>query len=126
MRSFSLYSDCRWNGFSKTEELAEVVFCIMHIHSIFHKSNFMSTKLLVVATKKKKKIKSKAENKVRDVDLESKVSRLAIIKIIRTKHQKRAWLSLILYCIQSSLLRLFYCHTLTKLRFSMTTSYLVL
>ena len=59
MRSFSLYSDCRWNGFSKTEELAAVVFCIMHMHSIFHKSNFMSTKLLVVATTKKKKKKKK-------------------------------------------------------------------
>ena len=123
MRSFSLYSDCRWNGFSKTEELATVVFRIMHIHSIFNMSNFMRAKPLILA---KKKIKSKAKNKVRDVEHESKVSRLAIIKIIRTKHQKRAWLSLILYCIQSSLLRLFYCYNLTKLGFSMTTSYLVL
>ena len=36
MRSFSLYSDRRWNGFSKTEELGkQLSFDIMYIHSIF-------------------------------------------------------------------------------------------
>ena len=60
-----------------------------------------------------KKIKNKAKNKVRHAEHNSKVSRLAILKIIRAKHQNRAWLSLILYCIQTSLLSLFYCHALT-------------
>ena len=32
----------------------------------------------------------------------------AILNIIRAKHQNRAWLSLILYCMQTSLLSLFY------------------
>ena len=83
----------------------------------------MRTKPLILATTK---IKSKVKNKVKHAKHKSKVSRKAIIKIIRTKHQKRVWLSLILYCMQSSLLPLFYCHTLTELSFLMTTSYLVL
>ena len=32
-------------------------------------------------------------------EYKNKVSRLAISKIIRTEHQNRAWLSLILYCM---------------------------
>ena len=84
----------------------------------------MRAKPLILA--KKRKIKNKARNKVRHAEHNSKVSRLAILKIIRTKHQNRAWLSLILYCMQTSLLSLFYCHTLTQLSFLMTASYLVL
>ena len=70
----------------------------------------MRAKPLILA--KKRKIKNKARNKVRHAEHNSKVSRLAILKIIRTKHQNRAWLSLIFYSIQTSLLSLFYCHTL--------------
>ena len=36
--------------------------------------------------------KEQAENKVRLAEHKSKVSSLAIFKIIRTKHQNRAWL----------------------------------
>ena len=54
------------------------------------------------------------------------MSRLAILEIIRTKHQNTAWLLLILYYIKTSQLSLFYCHTLAKLSFLMTTSYTVL
>ena len=57
MRSFSLYSDCRWNGFSKTEELGkQLSFDIIYIHSLY-----MRTKSLILA----KKIKNKAKNKLR-------------------------------------------------------------
>ena len=49
------------------------------------------------------------------LNIKSQVFRLAILKIIRIKHQKSAWLSLILYCMKSSLLSLL-----------MTTPYLVL
>ena len=41
-----------------------------------------------------------------------KMSAVAILKIITTKHQNRAWMTLILYCI-----------TLTSSSFLMTTSY---
>ena len=48
----------------------------------------MRAKPLILA--KKKKIKNNAKNKVRHAEHNSKVSRLAILKIIRTKHQNRA------------------------------------
>ena len=124
MRSFSLYSDCRWNGFSKTEELrkqlpfALCIYTLLFIRAILWEQNPWFWQ--------QRKIKSKVKNKIRHAVHKSKVSRLTIIKIIRTKHRNRAWLSLILYCMQSSLLPLFYCHTLTELSFLMTTSYLVL
>ena len=124
MRSFSLYSDCRWNGFSKTEELrkqlpfALCIYTLLFIRAILWEQNPWFWQ--------QRKIKSKVKNKIRHPVHKSKVSRLTIIKIIRTKHHNRAWLSLILYCMQSSLLPLFYCHTLTELSFLMTTSYLVL
>ena len=51
----------------------------------------MRAKPLILA--KKRKIKNKAKNKVRHAEHNSKVLRLAILKIIRTKHQNRAWLS---------------------------------
>ena len=112
MRLFPVYSDSRWNGFSKTEELGkQLPSNIMYIHSIFFKRNFMRAKPLILA--KERKIKNKAKNKVRHAEHNSKVLRLAILKIIRAKHQNRAWLSLILYCMHTSLLSLFYCHTLT-------------
>ena len=43
--------------------------------------------------------KEQAENKVRLAEHKSKVSSLAIFKIIRTKHQNRAWLLLLLSCM---------------------------
>ena len=61
------------------------------------------------------KIRTKLRTKSGMLNIKSQVFRLAILKIIRIKHQKRAWLSLILYCMKSSLLSLL-----------MTTPYLVL
>ena len=55
MRSFSLYSDCLWNGFSKTEELGKQLSFALCIYTlIFYKSNFMRTKPLILAKKIKK------------------------------------------------------------------------
>ena len=71
MRSFSLYSDCRWNGFSKTEELATVVFHIMHIHSIFHMRNFMRAKPLILE-KKKEELRAKLRKKSGMLNLRAK------------------------------------------------------
>ena len=54
----------------------------------FYKSNFMRTKPLILERNNNEK-KNKAKNKVRHAE-HSKVSRLVILKIIRTKHQNRA------------------------------------
>ena len=114
MKSFPLYSDCRWNGFSKTEELGkQLSFAIMYIHSFFLSEQFYENKILDFGKKKDhNNKKNKAKNKVRHPE-QSKVSRLVILKLKRTKHRNRAWLTPILYCMQTSLLSLFYFHTLT-------------
>ena len=53
IKSFSLYSDCRWNGFSKTEELGkQLSFAIMYINFFFDKNNFMRTNPLILAKQK--------------------------------------------------------------------------
>ena len=63
MRLFPVYSDSRWNGFSKTEELGkQLPSNIMYIHSIFFKRNFMRAKPLILA-KKKEKLKTKLRTK---------------------------------------------------------------
>ena len=96
MRSFSLYSDCRWNGFSKTEELGkQLSFDIMYIYSIFYKSIFLRIKPFILEQKLRIKLRTKSGM----LNIKSKVSRLAILKTIGTKQQNRTWLSLILYCI---------------------------
>ena len=42
LKSFSLYSDCRWNGFYKSEELGkQLSFAIIYINFFFYKSNFI-------------------------------------------------------------------------------------
>ena len=111
IKSFSLYSDFRWNGFSKTKEFRkQLSFAIMYIYFFLYKNNFMRTKPFNLA----KKIKNKAKNKVRHAEHKSKVSRLAILKIIRAKHQNRAWLSLILYYIHVDQ---FYSHALNIAKF---------
>ena len=47
MKSFSLYSDCRWNRFSKTEELGkQLSFALMYIHSFFLEEQFYENKTL--------------------------------------------------------------------------------
>ena len=86
MKSFSLYSDCRWNEFSKTEELRkQFSFAIMYMHYFLY-SNCMRTTPLIL----EKKMKSKAKNKVKLAEHKSKVSKLSILKIIKTKHQNSA------------------------------------
>ena len=53
IKSFSLYAECRWNGFSETEELGkQLSFAIMYINFFFDKSNFMRTNPLILAKKK--------------------------------------------------------------------------
>ena len=102
IKSFTLYSHCRWNEFSKAEELGkQLSFTLMYINLFFDKRNFMRTKSFPL----EKKNKNNAKNNVGHAEHKSKVSKLAILKIIRTKHRKRPWLSLILYCIQTSLLK---------------------
>ena len=53
IKSFSLYAECRWNGFSETEELGkQLSFAIMYINFFFDKSNFMRTNPLILAKQK--------------------------------------------------------------------------
>ena len=62
MKSFSLYSDCKWNGFSKTEELGkQLSFAILYIHFFLYKSNFMRTKLLIFLKKLRTKLRPKSD-----------------------------------------------------------------
>ena len=106
VKSFSLYSDCRWNGFSNTEEHGkQYSFGIMFIHSFFYKSNFMWTKPLILV---KKRTKLKTKSSVLNIRAKCLSLPFAILNIIRAKHQNRAWLLLILHCMQTSLLSLFY------------------
>ena len=60
---FSLYSDRRWNGFSKTEEFKkQLSFAIvyMYIH-FFYRSIFMRTKAFTVAKKIKNKRRTRSD-----------------------------------------------------------------
>ena len=75
---------------------------------IFYKSKFMRT----LNFEKEKKIRTKLRTMSDMLNITERVSTPAILKILTTKHQNRAWFSLILYCMQSSLFSLFYCHTL--------------
>ena len=65
MRSFSLYSDRRWNGFSKTEGLGkQLSFAIMYTHSIFiraiyeNKSPDFGKKIIIIIKRTKLRINS--------------------------------------------------------------------
>ena len=66
------------------------------VHSFFYKNNFIRTKALILG-KRYEQGKNKARLSVPQ-NIRA-VSRLAILKIIRTKRQNKAWLSLILYCM---------------------------
>ena len=102
VKSFSLYSDYRWNGFSNNEWLGkQYLFAIMYIHSFFYKSNFMRTKPLILL---KKRAKLGTKSGMLSIRAKRIGLAFAILNIIEAKHQNRAWLSLILYCMQTSLL----------------------
>ena len=67
-----------------------------------YQNNCITTKALTLAKKMKNMLTSKIiKNKINNSPTEhkDKVSRPATLKIIRTKHQNRAWLSLIYYII---------------------------
>ena len=113
----------KWDRFLSTQTVVGMDFlklknsknsCLLTlcIYTLFLWEEFYENQILDFG-QKKKKIKNKTKNKVRHAEHNSKVSRLSILKITRSKHQNRAWLSLILYCVQTSLLSLFYYHTLT-------------
>ena len=100
VKSLSLYSDFRWNGFSNTEELGkQYFFIIMYIHSFFY------IKALDFG---KKRAKLRTKSGMLNIKAKCLGLPFAILNIIRAKHQNRAWLSLTLYCMQTSLLSLFY------------------
>ena len=63
----------------------------------FYKNSFIKTKALALV----KKLRTNLEQSRACCPTEhkNKVSGLAISKIMRTEHQNRAWLSLILYCM---------------------------
>ena len=64
----------------------------MQYYTLFYKSNFIRTKALILGRKKKKKkeqVKDKAKLAVPQ-KIRKKEPRLAILKIIRTKHQNKA------------------------------------
>ena len=63
----------------------------------YYKNNFVRTKALIVA--KNLRTSSEQSQACCSTEHKSKVSRLAILKIIRTKHQNRTWLSFIFYCM---------------------------
>ena len=62
------------------------------------KNNFMRTKALILAKKKFEQAKSKASLAVPQ-NIRPKCLNKPFLKKVRTKHQNRAWLSLILYCM---------------------------
>ena len=106
VKLFSLYSDCKWNGFSNAEELGkQYSFAITYTHSFFYKSKFMRTKPFILV---KKRAKLRTKPGMMNIIAKCLGLSFAILNIIRAKHQNRAWLSLILYCMQTSLLSLFY------------------
>ena len=77
-------------------EASHVVFPENFSTLFFYKNNFIRTKALILG-KKYEQGKNKARLSVPQ-NIRA-VSRLAILKIIRTKRQNKAWLSLILYCM---------------------------
>ena len=78
----TLYSECRWNGFSNTEELRkQYSFAIMYIH------NFMRTKPLILV-KKRTKLRTKSD--IQNIRAKRLSLPFAILNIIRAKHQNRA------------------------------------
>ena len=56
----------------------------------------------------KKRTKLKTKSSMLNIRAKCLSLPFAILNIIRAKHQNRAWLLLILYCMQASLLSLFY------------------
>ena len=66
----------------------------------FYKNNFASTKALILANNSR--TSQEQSHNCCPTEHKNKMPRLAILKIIRTKHQHRAWLSLTLYCMQTS------------------------
>ena len=69
-------------------------------YTLCYERNFIRAKVLILA----RNLRTSEEESQACCPTEQKneVSSLAILKIIRTKHQNRAWLSLILYCMQTS------------------------
>ena len=102
VKSFSLYSDCGFNGFSNNEELGkQYSFAIMYIHSLFYKSNFMTTKPLILV---KKRANLRTKSGMLNIRAKYTGFPFAILIIIGAKNQNRAWLSLMSYCMQTRLL----------------------
>ena len=87
---------------------------LCRLHSFCYERNFIRAKVLILA--RNLRTSEEESQACCPTEQKNKVSSLAILKIIRTKHQNRAWLSLILYCMQTS-------STLTTPSFLMTTSY---
>ena len=56
----------------------------------FYKNNFIRTKVLILA--KNLRTSQEQSQACCPTEHKNKVSRLAIYKIIRTRHEKRAWL----------------------------------
>ena len=65
----------------------------------------MRTKPLILV---KKRTKLRTKSCMLNIRAKRQSLPFAILNVIRAKHQNRAWLLLILYCMQASLLSLFY------------------
>ena len=69
----------------------------------------MRTKPLILVKKQKTKLRTKSGMlNIRAKRLSLPYIKNDILNLIRAKHQNRAWLLLILYCMQASLLSIFY------------------
>ena len=73
---------------------------LCRLHSFCYERNFIRAKVLILA--RNLRTSEEESQACCPTEQKNKVSSLAILKIIRTKHQNRAWLSLILYCMQTS------------------------
>ena len=67
---------------------------------LFYKNNFIRTKASILAKNLRKTYEQ--GQACCPTEHKNKVSSLAILRIIRGKHQNKAWLSLILYCMTTS------------------------
>ena len=81
--------------FLKTVELGKQFFCYYVYTLFFYNSNFTRTKALILEKRIKNKLRT---NSGLLTEHKNEVPRLAF-KIIIRKHQSKAWLLLILYCM---------------------------
>ena len=106
VKSFSLYSDRCWNGFSNTEKLGkQYAFAIMYIHSFFIRAILWEQNPWFWL---KKRAKLRTKSGMLNISAKCLGLPCTILNITSAKYQNSAWLSLILHCMQTSLFSLFY------------------